>query len=120
MMRKIFVLASAAIALMIAATGVAVAHHGWSSYDVGQVLKPTAVVLESRWASPHGSIIIERNDERWDVVLAPVARMEARGLTRDDIAVGKTVTVEGYPRRDGAREMRAERIIVGDKTVELR
>lgn len=54
------------------------------------------------------------------MILAPVARMEARGLVRDDIAVGKTVTVHAYPRKDGTNEMRAERIIVGDKTVELR
>ena len=33
---------------------------------------------------------------------------------------GATVTVEGYPNRDKPEEMRAERIIVNGKTVELR
>jgi hypothetical protein len=64
--------------------------------------------------------VIAVDGKRWDVVLAPVSRMEARGLVREDIAVGKTVTVVGYPRRDGTAEIRAERIIVGEKTVELR
>lgn len=119
-MAKRFGFAAAAFATATLAAGAALAHHGWSSYDAEKVLKPTAKVLESSWASPHGAIVIEMNGARWDVVLAPVARMEARGLAKEDIAVGKTVTVEGYPRRDGTREIRAERITAGGKTVELR
>jgi hypothetical protein len=46
--------------------------------------------------------------------------MEARGLTEDMVSKGQTVTLVGYPRNDGTREMRIERVIVGDKTVELR
>ncbi len=110
----------AAVLAVAAPAGMALAHHGWSSYDAAQTLRPTAEVLDSRWGSPHGSIAIEASGKRWEVVLAPVARMEARGLTREDIAVGRTVTVVGYPRKDGTAEIRAERIIVGDKTVELR
>ena len=111
-------LASAVVVL--AAATAALAHHGWSSYDAVRVMKPTTQVLESSWGSPHGSLVIAINDQNWDVVLAPVSRMEARGLARADIAVGQTVTVEGYPRRDGTREMRVERITAGGKTVELR
>jgi hypothetical protein len=110
---------ASAIAVLAAATA-ALAHHGWSSYDAERVMKPTTQVLESSWGSPHGSLVIAINDQNWDVVLAPVSRMQARGLAREDIAVGQTVTVEGYPRRDGTREMRVERITAGGKTVELR
>jgi hypothetical protein len=98
----------------------AAAHHGWSSYDAERTMRPTAQVLESSWGSPHGAIVIGINGQRWDVVLAPVSRMQTRGLAEADIAVGRTVTVEGYPRLDGTREIRAERITAGGKTVELR
>lgn len=108
-----------AVVILGAATA-ALAHHGWSSYDAERVMKPSTQVLESSWGSPHGSLVIAIGDQTWDVVLAPVSRMEARGLAREDIAVGRTVTVEGYPRRDGTREMRVERITAGGKTVELR
>lgn len=111
-------LASAA-AVLVTATA-ALAHHGWSSYDAQRVMKPTTQVIESSWGSPHGSLVIAIEDRNWDVVLAPVSRMQARGLAREDIAVGQTVTVEGYPRRDGTLEMRVERITAGGKTVELR
>lgn len=118
-MNRRFLLAAPAAAVVLAA-GAAAAHHGWSSYDAGRVLRPTAEVLESHWGNPHGHIVIQLDDQRWDVVLAPVSRMTARGLAAEDIAVGRTVTVVAYPRRDGTREMRAERIIAGGKTVELR
>ncbi|KPF73349.1 hypothetical protein IP78_14860 [Brevundimonas sp. AAP58] len=106
-------------AVAVVATAAA-AHHGWSSYDAERTMRPTAQVIESSWGSPHGAIVIAIDGQRWDVVLAPVTRMQTRGLAQADIAVGRTVTVEGYPRRDGTREIRAERIIAGDKTVELR
>jgi hypothetical protein len=54
------------------------------------------------------------------VVLAPPSRMQARGLPKEDLVEGATVTVEAYPRRDGTPEMRAERITLNGKTVELR
>jgi hypothetical protein len=46
--------------------------------------------------------------------------MENRGLPRAELVPGKTVTVVGYPNRSKPDEMRAERITVGGKTVELR
>ncbi|WP_396594639.1 DUF6152 family protein [Brevundimonas sp. R86498] len=112
--------AVASAAVVMATAGAALAHHGWSSYNADRVMRPTVEVLESHWGSPHGSLVVMLDQQRWDVVLAPVSRMQARGLVADDIAVGQTVTVEGYPRRDGTREMRVERITAGGKTVELR
>ncbi|WP_374275610.1 DUF6152 family protein [Brevundimonas sp.] len=118
-MSRHLLFAAPAAAVMAAATA-AYAHHGWSSYDADNPMRPTAAVVESHWGSPHGSIVIEVEGQRWDVVLAPVSRMTSRGLAEADIAVGQTVTVHAYPRRDGTRELRAERIIAGGKTVELR
>lgn len=112
-----WIAAPAVVALTATA---ALAHHGWSSYDAEKVMRPSGPVVASSWGSPHGSLVMTVGDQRWDIVLAPVSRMQARGLAEADIAVGKTVTVVAYPRKDGTREMRAERIIAGGKTVELR
>ena len=54
------------------------------------------------------------------VVLAPPTRMENRGLPKTALAVGTTATVVGYPNRTDAKELRAERITIADKTTELR
>lgn len=46
--------------------------------------------------------------------------MQARGLPEDSLKVGDRVTLVGYPHRDKTGELRAERIVVAGKTVELR
>jgi hypothetical protein len=56
----------------------------------------------------------------WVCVLAPPSRMQNRGLEQGMLKPGTTVTLEGYANRDKPEEMRAERITVGGKTVELR
>ena len=53
-------------------------------------------------------------------MLAPPSRMENRGLPKDLLKPGSQVTLEGYANRGKPEEMRAERITVGGKTVELR
>ena len=54
------------------------------------------------------------------MVLAPPSRMERRGLPRTALAPGTRVTVLGYPSRSDPEEMRAERISIDGKTIELR
>lgn len=98
----------------------AFAHHGWSSYDEKTVLNLTGTVVESKYENPHATIRVKTNDKTWFAWLAPVSRMESRGMNSDMIKVGSTVTVVGYPSTDKKDEMRAERIIVGTKSTELR
>lgn len=98
----------------------ALAHHGWSSYDAEQVMRFDAALAEVRIRNPHAEVAVDHDGARWQVVLAPVARMTSRGLADDALVVGKTITIEGYPRLDGTRELRAERIVVDGKTIELR
>jgi hypothetical protein len=109
-----------ALALVAGMPLAALAHHGWSSYDANTVLTLKGAILESRYQNPHGELELQDQGKRWLVVLAPPSRMQSRGLPREDLAVGKIVTVVGYPNRTVPAEMRAERITVGDKTVELR
>jgi hypothetical protein len=113
-----------AIAVVIAALAaiplVALAHHGWSEYDSTQTLKLTGTIEESGYEHPHGHISLKTPGKTWLAVLAPPSRMENRGLTRDMLKTGTTATVEGYPNRNKPEEMRAERITIAGKTVELR
>ncbi|MFP2927257.1 DUF6152 family protein [Pyxidicoccus sp. 3LG] len=102
-------------------SGGALAHHGWSSYDSERTLKLTGVIQKSGYENPHGFVDLDAAKEgKWHVVLAPPSRMESRGLPESALKEGARVTVEGYPHRTTQDELRAERITVGDKTVELR
>jgi hypothetical protein len=97
------------------------AHHGWSSYDASKLLTLKGAIIDSKYRNPHGEIVIEVERKKWTATLAPVSRMEQRGLPREEVAVGKVVTVVGYPSRVHDAEMRAERITTANgKTVELR
>jgi hypothetical protein len=117
-MHKLF--AAAAVALPLLAAAPALGHHGWSTYDAGTVVVIEAPIIEVRYQSPHGELEIEQDGKRWHVILAPPSRMQRRGLPEEDLTVGKSVKVEGYPSRVHEGEMRAERITVDGRTIELR
>lgn len=106
------------VALSIVAT--AHAHHGWSEYDSGNTLNLTGVIKESGYEHPHGHVRLETPGKTWLVVLAPPSRMERRGLAATALKPGTRATVVGYPNRNKPEEMRAERISIDGKTVELR
>jgi hypothetical protein len=98
----------------------AIAHHGWSEYEQTKLIKLTGKVMQSGYEHPHGFIKLSADGKEWIAVLAPPFRMENRGLLKTDIADGAQVTVEGYVNRSKPDEMRAERITVSNKTIELR
>jgi hypothetical protein len=108
------------IAAAILVPALASAHHGWSEYDSTKALKLTGKVLESGYEHPHGFVRLDAPGKTWMVVLAPPSRMDARGLAKEMIKPGASVTVEGYANRSKPEELRAERISVDGKTVELR
>jgi hypothetical protein len=119
MKRRRAILAVVALATgALAAT--ALAHHGWSEYDSSKEVNLTGKIVESGYEHPHGHVRLETPGKTWLCVLAPPSRMENRGLPKDALKIGNTVTVVGYPNRSKPEEMRAERITFQGKTVELR
>ena len=110
------IMLAAALALPVVASG----HHGWSEYDASKTLKLTGKIVESGYEHPHGHVRLETEGKTWQVVLAPPSRMERRGLDKAALKPGATVTVEGYANREKPDELRAERILVEGKNVELR
>jgi hypothetical protein len=115
MMRSMFCMPG-----LLLVTAVAYAHHGLREYDNATTLNLTGVIKEAGYEHPHGHVRLETPGKIWLVVLAPPSRMEYRGLAAADIKPGAKVTVVGYPNRGKPEEMRAERIIVSGKTIELR
>jgi|SRR5580658_620826 hypothetical protein len=107
--------------LAIAATiGAASAHHGWGSYDAAKPITISAPVEQIVWADPHTHVMLKHEGAMWEATLAPLFRMQARGLSEAMLKPGTAVEVYGYPSMRQEHEMRAERITVGGKTVELR
>jgi hypothetical protein len=109
-----------ALAIIAVAADLTFGHHGWSGYDSSQVLNLTGVIQEAGYEHPHAYVKMQVRDKLWLIVLAPPSRMERRGVSREALAVGTTVTVVGYPHRSDDGEMRADRMTINGKTAELR
>lgn len=107
-------------ALAIALPAVALAHHGWGGFDPEKVLDHTGPVVRSTWANPHGTLFMIKDGAQLTIELAPVSRMQARGLAREDVEPGKTVRVYAYQNRGNPQVYRAEWVEAAGKRVELR
>lgn len=98
----------------------AFAHHGWGSYDSSKRLTIEAPVESLEWQNPHAMLTVEHDGAMWHVTLAPLSRLQARGVSREMLESGATVAAEGHPSKRNPNEMRAERITVAGKTFEMR
>jgi len=96
------------------------AHHGWGGYDSAKALNLSGTIKSYKYINPHGELVLTTAEQEWLCTLAPPFRMENRGLTETFFKVGETCSVVGYPNKTDPKEMRAERITVAGKTVELR
>jgi hypothetical protein len=115
-MRRVFGL----LTIVVLGAGLLYGHHGWTGYDETKLVQHTGVIKESGYENPHGFVKIEADKTTWNVILAPPTRMESRGLTKEKLKVGSTVTIAGYQHKQTKDEIRAERITVDGKTTELR
>jgi hypothetical protein len=112
--------------LLLAAVGLAIpaaafAHHGWSGYEPDKRMTLKAPISAVRYANPHAEIDMTVDGQKWLVTLAPLQRMELRGVTPAVLKVGQVVEVEGAKSlTPGRNEIKAERININGKSSELR
>lgn len=110
-------LAAALLAVLLVPAS---AHHGWGSYDASKTVTVEGKILTSKYENPHATLTVEGEDKTWTLTLAPVSRMRNRGATEEMVAAGKVITAVGYVSTRDPDEMRAERVTVDGKTVEMR
>ena len=109
-----------AAGLVVALGGAAVAHHGWGSYDATKPVTVAGKILTSRYENPHVALTVQSPDKVWNVTLAPTSRMVNRGALAELVAVGREISAVGYASTVEKDEIRAERITVDGKTIEMR
>ena len=120
---RLLLAAAAAAAALPAATlpPAAWAHHGWSGQESDKVTALEGVIQSVSYRNPHGEIVLLSGGKKWDVTLAPIARMQARGVTEALLQPGRTVRVEGRRNIDPKRqEMKAENIRIDGQVTNLR
>jgi len=99
----------------------ALAHHGWSSYEPEKTTTLEGSIEAVRYANPHVEIDLTVGGQKWLITLAPVARMESRGVTEGVLKVGQKVKIEGKRSLTPSRyEVKCEQITINGKTTPLR
>lgn len=104
-------LAVASASLLFCA-GAAQAHHSFAAFfDGAQSIKLTGKVTAFRFTNPHGLIGFEVTGpdgkvKQWAAETNSPAVLMRRGWTRNSIKPGDTITVDGWPSRDGKPYLR--------------
>lgn len=104
-----------ALALTLAAGG-SHAHHSFAVFfDQDKTVSITGVVTEFQFKNPHGVIkLMEKAKsgpaKEWKVESNSPSILKRRGWKNDSLAPGETVTVEGWPARDGSRYLRMRKV----------
>ncbi|MBK0399034.1 hypothetical protein H0I76_07520 [Limibaculum sp. M0105] len=112
-------MASIGLALAVAVSVPALAHHGWR-WTTGNNIELTGVIIEAKLGNPHGLLQVKAEDEVWTVEVGQPWRNERAGLADSDLAPGVEATFIGEPSANvSERVMKAERIRIDGRTFEL-
>ena len=105
--------------LVLATTSTLMAHHGWRDVDRDNPVAGTGVIKKLEYTNPHVFFELDLSNKVWRIELASPGLIEKRGLTRDMLAPGTMVTLNGFPYKQTSGQMRAEQVTVNGKTVSM-
>lgn len=101
---------------LLASAGAAYAHHSFAVYfDSDRIVSVTGVVTGFSFRNPHGVMTLKvKNkagvEEEWKGETNSPSVLERRGWTKDSVKAGDTVTLEGWPARNGANLVRIRKV----------
>jgi len=110
---------SAVIALLATATS-AQAHHSFAAeFDANQPVHFTGVVKRMQWTNPHAWIYVDvaqpdGSVEEWAIEAGTPNVLFRRGFTKDSLAAGTEIVVDGYRAKDGSRRANGRDLTFAD------
>jgi Family of unknown function (DUF6152) len=105
---------------MIAPAPPASAHHSFAAeYDANEPVTLTGTVTKMAWINPHAWIYIavlkpDRIVENWAVEAGPPGTLIRAGFTKESLAPGTVIIVNGYRAKDGALRANGRDITLPD------
>ena len=126
MYRHAISLAAAAGALLLAAQH-AHSHHAFAAeFDSNQPVHFTGVVKRMQWTNPHAWIFVDvtlddGTVEEWAIEAGTPVVLFRRGFTRESLAPGTEIVIDGYRAKDGSRRANGRDLTLADgRTLFLR
>lgn len=106
-MNLLFTLSTALLALFSFSLQ---AHHSFAIYDIDNKISRTGVLTKFQFANPHILLGLEVTKEdgskaTWHIESMNPRRWDDRGLDRELAEIGETVTIVGWPARNGTDDM---------------
>ena len=96
------------------------AHHSFAAeYDANDPVTLTGTVTKMAWINPHAWIYIsvlkpDRTVEDWAVEAGPPGTLIRAGFTKESLAIGTVIVVNGYRAKDGALRANGRDITLPD------
>ena len=96
------------------------AHHSFAAeYDANKPVTLTGSVSKMAWINPHSWIYIDvkkpdGNVENWAVEAGPPGTLIRAGFTKESLAAGTVIVVNGYRAKDGALRANGRDITLPD------
>ena len=119
---KHMIVAMAAAASILCATG-SQAHHSVAvGFDMERRVTVTGQIVDMEWINPHARMFFEVEDEigetqTWIISFTSANNLFRRGWRSTHLPVGATITVSGFPARDGSNELYAGETRLADGTI---
>lgn len=110
----------ALLALALTTAAIAAAHHSFAAeFDASKPVKVTGVVTKVEWMNPHIWFYVDVKDDdgkvtNWGFSGGAPGQLQRRGIYRQVIQEGMTVTVEGFRSKDGSTNANGARVTFAD------
>jgi len=96
------------IFILLAAAGLALAHHGLAAFDTTKTIDEKGTVVDFHFVSPHCIVEFESKDDKgavhkWQGEMTSPAHL--KGWTATSLEKGNTVSVSGYRAKNGTYYM---------------
>ena len=104
---------------LFAATGALAHHSAVAEYDLDKPVSINGTIKRVEWQNPHIWYYLDVKEKdgsvsEWGVSGGAPGQLMRRGITKDVLKVGATVSVEGFLARDGSKNMTGRRVTFPD------
>ena len=105
---------------LLLAAATATAHHAFSAeFDATRPVQLRGTITRMEWINPHSWIHLDvpgedGSIESWMIEAGPAGVLVRRGWSKDSVAPGTEVLVEGYRARDGSNRANGRDVTLPD------